>query len=40
MADHNNRLCKASRGFSATAEFLVILTKESVCGHPAVFFVF
>ena len=31
-----NSLCKASRGFTATAELVATLTKESVCGHPDV----
>jgi len=35
MAVHNNSLRKSSRGFSATAE-LVILTKVSVSEHPDV----
>ena len=35
MTIRNNSLCKASRGFSAIAE-LVILRKELVFGHPDV----
>jgi len=27
-------VCKATRGFSATAELLVLLTKETICRHP------
>jgi len=43
MAVRSNSLCRASRGFSATAELHVILTEDCVCwdhmscGRPCVY---